>query len=220
MQRNGPIRVALVNDYQVVVWGLARMLEPFSDRIKVVELASNQTPEGGVDIVLYDTFAAKPDGVDNLVWVLSKEQIPRLVFYSWTVDPDSVVGVVTGGADGQLSKGLSATELVDALERVYAGDLVVATRPPHTQPRDEPGDWPGRVEGLTSREAEIIALVTQGLSNQEIAECAFLSINTVKSYIRSSYRKMGVRSRSRAVLWGVAHGFGHERGRSQNPPTD
>ena len=52
-----------------------------------------------------------------------------------------------------------------------------------------------------------IALITQGLSNQAIADRAFLSINSVKSYIRSSYRKMGVTSRSQAVLWEIENGF-------------
>ena len=69
------------------------------------------------------------------------------------------------------------------------------------------GDWPGREFGLTAREAEIIALITQGLTNQEIAERSYLSINSVKTYIRTAYRKMGVASRSQAVLWGVRHGF-------------
>ncbi len=70
----------------------------------------------------------------------------------------------------------------------------------------ETGDlWPGKAQGLTLREGEIIEMITCGLSNQEIAEHTFLSINSIKSYIRSSYRKMGVTSRSEAVLWGVHH---------------
>ena len=57
------------------------------------------------------------------------------------------------------------------------------------------------------RESEIIALITQGLSNQEIAERSYLSINSVKTYIRTAYRKIGVHRRSQAVAWGIAHGF-------------
>ena len=68
-------------------------------------------------------------------------------------------------------------------------------------------DWPGREEGLTEREAEIIALITQGKSNDEIAAVSYLSKNSIKSYIRSAYRKIGVTSRTQAVLWGVDHGF-------------
>ena len=68
-------------------------------------------------------------------------------------------------------------------------------------------DWPGRHEGLTDREAEILALITQGKSNAEVAALTFLSPNTVKSYIRTIYRKINAGSRTQAVLWGVKHGF-------------
>jgi DNA-binding NarL/FixJ family response regulator len=68
-------------------------------------------------------------------------------------------------------------------------------------------DWTGRADGLTDRECEILALITQGRSNAEIASLSYLSPNTVKSYIRATYRKIGVRSGTQAVLWGVSHGF-------------
>ena len=67
--------------------------------------------------------------------------------------------------------------------------------------------WPGRGEGLSAREAEILALITQGKSNADVARLTYLSPNTVKSYIRNVYRKLGVASRTQAVLWGVQHGF-------------
>ena len=92
-----------------------------------------------------------------------------------------------------------------AIEAVHAGEIVVPPRGRKVGP--DAGDWPGRGAGLTAREAEIIALITQGLSNQEIAQRSYLSINSVKTYIRTAYRKMGVASRSQAVLWGVKHGF-------------
>ena len=60
---------------------------------------------------------------------------------------------------------------------------------------------------LSARETEIVALIVRGLSNQEIAEAAFLSINSVKTYIRTAYKKMGVTRRSQAVVWAIQHGF-------------
>jgi DNA-binding NarL/FixJ family response regulator len=77
-------------------------------------------------------------------------------------------------------------------------------------------DWPGRSEGLTDRVSEILALITQGMSNSQVAELSFLSPNTVKSYIRTIYRKIGVASRTQAVLWGVAHGFSPDHHRIQH----
>jgi NarL family two-component system response regulator LiaR len=60
---------------------------------------------------------------------------------------------------------------------------------------------------LSARETDVIALVSQGLSNQEISAELFLGINTIKTYIRTAYRKMGVKSRSQAVLWGLERGM-------------
>ena len=71
----------------------------------------------------------------------------------------------------------------------------------------EAGAYPGSEHGLSPRESDVLGLVTQGLSNQEIAETLYLSINSVKTYIRSTYRKMGVATRSQAVLWAIQHGF-------------
>jgi DNA-binding CsgD family transcriptional regulator len=62
-------------------------------------------------------------------------------------------------------------------------------------------------EGLSDRESEILTLITQGKSNAEVAALTYLSPNTVKSYIRTIYRKIEVGSRTQAVLWGVKHGF-------------
>ncbi len=108
---------------------------------------------------------------------------------------------------GFLDERLTANELADALKRIHQGGSGVtsADYPPSVD--FDLGDWPGRDQGLSAREAEVIALITQGLANGEIAARTYMSINTIKKYIRSAYRKMGVDSRTRAVLWGVDHGF-------------
>ncbi len=64
--------------------------------------------------------------------------------------------------------------------------------------------------GLTPREGEIVGLIVTGMSNREIGDTLTLSINSVKTYIRSAYRKMGVERRTQAVLWGLARGMGGE----------
>ena len=107
---------------------------------------------------------------------------------------------------GYLSKTLPARDLVAALEAVHAGETVISD-PPARATRAPGLDWPGRREGLTDREAEILALITQGKSNAEVAALTYLSPNTIKSYIRTIYRKINVASRTQAVLWGVNHGF-------------
>jgi DNA-binding NarL/FixJ family response regulator len=199
-----PVRVAIVNDYELVVMGVAALLAPFSDRVAVVELDSSLPVLQDVDVILYDTFGqVQGDGVDLEHLVHGSDA--KVAIFSWNVQPDLVRRSIAQGASAYLSKGLVGEALVDALEQVHAGKVVV----PHEVETTESvaGDWPGREHGLTAREAEIIALITQGLSNQEIAKRSYLSINSIKTYIRSAYRKMGVTSRSQAVLWGVRHGF-------------
>ena len=130
----------------------------------------------------------------------------RVVVYTWNFHPDLVARAREIGASGYLSKTLPARELVAALEAVHAGEIVVSD-PPGKDRRVVGCDWPGRGEGLTERESEVLALITQGRSNAEVVAMTFLSPNTVKSYIRNIYRKIGVSSRTQAVLWGVRHGF-------------
>jgi DNA-binding NarL/FixJ family response regulator len=199
--RNEPLRIAVVNDYELIVRGLAEMLQPFAARVQVVEAVANAPVQEHVDVALFDTFG-QTRAVES---VRAASNADRLAAYSWNLGPELVKDTLRRGADGYLAKNLPGERLVDGLERIALGEIVVSDEA--LSPGRDLGDWPGHDRGLTVRESEIIALITQGLSNQDIAARAFLSINTIKSYIRTSYRKMNVTSRSQAVLWGVAHGF-------------
>ena len=199
------MRVALVNDYELVVVGVAALLEPFRDRVEVVEIDSNLPVLRDVDVILYDTFGqVQGRGVDVDSLVDGGEA--KVVIYSWNLHGRLVEESVEAGAAGYLSKGIEAEELVDAIERIHAGETLLPECGGTATPRPE-SEWPGKEHGLTAREAEIIALITQGLSNQEIAERSYLSINSVTTYIRTAYRKIGVERRAQAVLWGIKHGF-------------
>ncbi len=198
-----PVRIAIVNDYDVVVQGLARMFDSLKDRIEVVEVSTNQPGVARVDIALVDSFAQTRDVNE----VLAEANAERFVFYSWSLEPDLIDTWARFGVVAFLDKRLTAEELADALERIHQGEsgVVSSDYPPSVD--FDLGDWPGRDHGLSAREAEVIALITQGLSNDEIAARTYMSVNTIKTYIRTAYRKMGVDSRTRAVLWGIDHGF-------------
>jgi len=128
------------------------------------------------------------------------------VVYTWNFHPELVQNALDLGVHGYLSKALPARDLVQALEDVHAGETVVSDPPTRTRAPNG-SDWPGRHEGLSDREAEVLALITQGKDNAEIARRTYLSPNTVKSYVRNLYRKIEVDSRTQAVVWGVRHGF-------------
>jgi NarL family two-component system response regulator LiaR len=207
------ISLAIIDDYEVVVRGLAQMLDPYRDDVRVVELDARLPVERPVDIALYDTFAQSQGDGQAVADLVADPLVGRVVVYTWNIDARLVASSVAKGVSGYLSKALPAEELVAALRAVQAGEQVVSP-PPGASPVVG-GDWPGRGQGLTAREAEVVALITQGLSNAEIADRANLSINSVKSYIRTGYRKMGVTSRANAVLWGLEHGFAPDRIRVQ-----
>jgi DNA-binding NarL/FixJ family response regulator len=201
-----PITIALVDDYDVVVIGVATMLDPYRDRVVVAEIGTNSPLHDTVDIVLYDSFAQPESDHDEIGVLVNNPRARRVVVYTWNFHPDLVRSAREQGARGYLSKSLPARELVAALEAVHAGEIVISDPPGRA--RTASGlDWPGRGEGLTDRESEILALITQGKSNAEVAALTFLSSNTVKSYIRTLYRKIHVASRTQAVLWGVSNGF-------------
>ena len=191
-----------MDDYDVVVQGLARMFEPFADRVHVVEVSTNQPGVEPVDIALIDSFAQTRD----INEVLAEANARRHVFYSWSLEPELIKTWARFGVVGFLDKRLDAEVLVDALERINNGEVVATLDYPPSAEVDI-GDWPGRRFGLSAREAEVIALITRGLTNEDIACSMYVSTNTVKTYIRSAYRKLGVDSRTRAVLWGIDHGF-------------
>lgn len=201
-----PITVALVDDYDVVVQGVANMLEPYRNRVVIAELDSTMPVQDTVDIVLYDSFAQPESDHEEIGVLVANPRAHRVVVYTWNFHPELVESARRHGAHGYLSKTLPARELVAALEAVHSGQVVISEVGPHA--RGAPGqDWPGRGEGLSEREAEILALITQGKSNADVARLTYLSLNTVKSYVRTIYRKLGVTSRTQAALWGVDHGF-------------
>jgi len=201
-----PLTVAIVNDYEIVIAGVAALLAPFPERVRVVELDSQLPVISDVDIILYDTFGqVQGDGVD--LETLVNGGRAKVVVFSWNVDGQLVERTLARGAAGYLSKELAAKEMIDAIEAVARGESVrpVSIEPSRSSSRSEriAGVWPGHEHGLSAREA----LITQGLSNDEIAKMTYLSINSVKTYIRGAYRKIGISRRSQAVIWGMQHGF-------------
>lgn len=202
-----PLRIAVVDDCALVVAGLASILEPFADRVSLVELDGRAPAPGEVDIVLLDPLARR-QGADraSVPHLRARPGGPAVVVFSWSTRPHLVEAALDAGAAGYIAKTVGGEELVEALEQAATGTVPS----PRTggPPRDaRPGLWPGAEHGLSAREAEVLALLCQGLSNQEIAERAYIGLNTVKSHLRVLFQKIGVDSRTRAALWGVDHRF-------------
>lgn len=210
-----PVRLAVVNDSEVVVKGVASMLADHADRVVVVECDIAAPVLSGVDIILCDTFAQAPgDGIDLQVLMSSKDT--KVVVFTWSGHPAAVALAIEQGAAGYLSKGLTALELVEALEAIHAGETLTSDDIELGDATGH-GDWPGRSAGLSPREAETLALIAKGLTNEEVAAASHRSINTIKSSIRNIYRKIGVQNRAQAVGWALQHGFAPENSRVIGP---
>lgn len=212
-----PIRLALVNDYEIVLAGIRELLAPYADRVCIVELDANTPVASSVDIALYDTYGQDQSALASVRQALRTTRVDKVVIYTWNHTRALEEAAVAAGVDGLLSKTLPAEELVAKLCQIHRGERIVspAAARAHDVPPTGRGstDWPGRKEGLTMREAEMVTLISQGLSNAEIAGRTYLSPNSVKSYIRSAYRKIGVHRRSQAVAWGIDHDMVPDRSR-------
>ena len=201
-----PLRLAILNDYEIVVVGLASLLDP-RDEIEIVDLSVSDDVSDPVDIVLYDTFGATDRIHGTIEQMLDDPHVGKVAVYTWNFDRDQIDRELERGVAGHLSKTLSADGLVDALQRIHAGEVVVSDAPSPRAPASEERKWPGQNRDLTEKEADVLALITRGLDNRAIAEHLYISPNTLKTRIRHLYRKIGVDSRVQAALWGVKHGF-------------
>jgi len=199
-ERERPVRVALSNDYELALLGLAQMLAQHPDKVQVVDLTTLTSTPHKADVILFDTFGRLPDDDPKLRRVIEENQA-KVVVYSWDEYPEEAAR--KHGAVGYLHKGLGADELVSEILAIHDG---VPSNGSATH-EDPLLTWPGQVLGLSQRESEMLTFITRGLSNEEIARRSYLSINTVKSYIRSAYRKIGVATRAQAVAWGYRNGF-------------
>jgi DNA-binding NarL/FixJ family response regulator len=119
--------------------------------------------------------------------------------------PDLAARALAKGVDACVTLAGDVDEILEVIRSAVAGE----GQPDAAGTGSEPGPFAvlGEEVGLTPRETDILRLLTLGMSNQQIADECFLSINSVKSYIRSAYRRIGATSRSQAVVWCIQHGF-------------
>lgn len=199
------VRISVVNDYSVVVAGVRALLAPFSDRVEVAVEQSVSSYSPAVDVVLFDNFASPADWQVLCAAMSGDPTIGAVAAYSFTTSLQAVEDAFAAGATGYLAKSLPGAELVAGIEAVAAGERTVLLG--NSEDLSETTRWPADRVGLTPRESEMLALIVQGRSNEEIAATCYLSINTVKSYIRDAYRKIDVMTRPQAVAWGMQHGL-------------
>jgi DNA-binding NarL/FixJ family response regulator len=208
------IRVLVADDQRVVREGLVLLLELLggievvgaaADGEQAMALAADLRP----DVVLMDLRMPRLDGVAATRRLRERDPEIRVIALTTYDDEQSVVQALRAGARGYLTKDAGAEEIRQALEAVVRGEAAIdpavqrhlvdalATGGPATA-----GTLP---DGLTPREAEVLSLIAEGLSNAEIAHRLVVSEATVKSHINHLFTKIGARDRAQAVTYAYRH---------------
>jgi DNA-binding NarL/FixJ family response regulator len=212
-----PLRVAIVDDHQMVLDGLRAMLAAYSDQVEIVGEATE--PEFAIkiitgqepDITLLDIRLRGSSGLDLCAEIRKRQPACKVVFLTVYDDEQYLYQALRLGAVGFLLKRVRGAELVDHLQRIHQGEILidpslaakVAVAVAHVRGGEF---WPGARLGLTQRESDVLALMVAGLSNRAIAGRLSVSEETVKTHARGVYRKLDVPDRSGAVAAALREG--------------
>lgn len=212
------MRLVLVDDHEMVIEGLRAMLTAFADRVQVVgqaisaEHAIRVIADTAPDIVLCDVRMRGESGLDLCLALRERDPDRKVVMLSVYDDEQYLFEALRVGARGYLLKSISSDELVHQIELAHRGETVIdpgmAARAAGTAARLQRDEfWPGARQGLTQRESEILSHMVSGLSNRGIATKLVIGDETVKSHLRSIYRKLGVADRTGAVATALREGI-------------
>jgi DNA-binding NarL/FixJ family response regulator len=217
--RAGAIRVLLADDQRVVREGLGTLLGLLdgielvgtaADGEEALALAAAHDP----DVVLMDLRMPRLDGIEAIRRLTERGARPATIALTTYADDASVLGALRAGARGYLTKDAGAEEIRDAVLAVSRGDVALdpAAQRQVVAALSVPGPAaaapaPELPDELTPREAEVLALIAEGLTNTEIAERLVVSAATVKSHVNHIFAKIGARDRAQAVVYAYANGI-------------
>ncbi|MFD8157877.1 response regulator [Streptomyces malaysiensis] len=213
---DAPITVIVADDQRVIRDGLVTILGAL-DGIRVAAAAQDGAEavalavEHEADVVLMDLHMPGTDGIEATRRL--REQLPStaVVVLTTYTDDDSILAALEAGAIGYLTKNASAADIHRGIAAAAAGhtilDPAAAARVMRAARRQHAGPGPADTlpDGLTGREAQVLALIAQGLSNAEIAAKLYLSRSTVKTHINQIFAKTGSRDRSQAIVYAHRH---------------
>ncbi|MEV0740510.1 response regulator transcription factor [Streptomyces sp. NPDC050549] len=214
-----PARVVVADDQTVVREGIVMLLGLLSgievvgaagDGDEAVRLVAELAP----DVVLMDLRMPRCDGVEATRRIRAEHPGTQVVVLTTFADDASLFPALRAGARGYLTKDAGGDEIVRAVESVLSGDAGLS---PSIQRRllerlSDPGPQasPGPAEppdGLTTRETEVLVLIAEGLTNQEIARKLHVSTATVKTHINNMFAKTGLKDRAQAVRYAYGKGL-------------
>jgi DNA-binding NarL/FixJ family response regulator len=205
-------RVLLVDDHALFLAGVRAELGDDVEIVGEAATVADAVPlikELDPDVVLLDVHL--PDGTGDAIVTAVAPDRPGVKFLALSVSdaPEDVIAVIRAGARGYVTKTISAPELVDAIERVAAGDAVFSPRlAGFVLDAFRGGDAVSRdpeLDELTAREREVLQLIARGYMYKEIAARLNLSVKTVESHVSSVLRKLQLSSRHELARWATQH---------------
>ena len=205
------IKVLLVDDHEIVRLGVSAYLSVQED-IEVIAQAENgkigveKALELKPDIILMDLVMPVMDGIEATKEILSKWKEAKIIIVTSFIDDEKVYPAISAGAKSYLLKTSSASEIAQAIRDTYRGEGVfekeVSEKLEH---RHEVEEEFRLYEELTSREKEVLLLIAQGKSNQEIADECFITLKTVKTHVSNILSKLQVEDRTQATIYAFKH---------------
>ena len=205
------IKVLLVDDHEMVRLGVSAYLSVQED-IEVIAQAENgkigveKALELKPDIILMDLVMPVMDGIEATKEILSNWKEAKIIIVTSFIDDEKVYPAISAGAKSYLLKTSSASEIAQAIRDTYRGEGVfekeVSEKLEH---RHEVEEEFRLFEELTSREKEVLLLIAQGKSNQEIADECFITLKTVKTHVSNILSKLQVEDRTQATIYAFKH---------------
>ena len=231
-QDRQPIRVLIVDDQTVVREGLASLLSMFP-QVVVVGTAKNGTQaivkaaESNPDVILMDLVMPEMDGIEATRRVTSKIPATRVLALTTYTSDELLLAALRAGIAGFLTKDADSGEIIAALHTVVRGEVYLAQEVQRRLLEHVTGSTPAICEqngacgakssllghsaslpdGLTRREAEVLAAVVDGLTNAEIADRLSVAEATVKTHVNRALTKTGLTNRAQLVTYALRHGL-------------
>ncbi|MEU4158668.1 response regulator transcription factor [Actinoplanes sp. NPDC026670] len=210
-----PLRVLVADDQALVREGLTALLE-LTDGIEVLGAAADGeqalalVADHRPDVVLMDLRMPVLDGITATARIRAEFPEVAVVVLTTYADDESITGALAAGARGYLTKDAGRAEINLALRAAAAGhamfDPAVAARLSEAMSRPVPAPPRDRLpDGLTQREAEVLAQIAAGRTNAEIAAALFVTESTVKTHINNAFAKIGARNRTEAATYATRH---------------
>ncbi|WP_042357308.1 response regulator transcription factor [Bacillus rubiinfantis] len=205
------IRVVFVDDHEMVRIGVSAYLSAQPDievvgeaenGKKGVELALRLRP----DVILMDLVMKEMDGIEATRQIIDQWPEAKIIIVTSFLDDEKVYPALEAGATSYLLKTSKASEIAEAVRATYQGQSVLepeVTGKMMMKMRKKSEHLPH--EDLTSRELEILLLMAEGKTNQEIADHCFIALKTVKTHVSNILSKLNVQDRTQAVIYAFKH---------------